>query len=374
MNPLTIIPFVLYISTVLSQPLMVATQNRVDLSRFRQLVLNNPGPSRVLITQTQDPPSQQRTLLIPNNAAFAAYEAKYGRPVESTPQTILSALLAYHTLNGPLTDIQLSQPGGLSAPSSLIDTTYNQRIPALQMPGPKDGQVVLLTQVAGLGRFSKRGQMNPLYAQSGLGDQVGVETTGYDWDGGRWHVVDGFLTLPITCSRTMAAVNLSRLLASLNRASLIRELDTAVNVTYLAPYDKAFSGINSSYPLDDLRNDLRFHILNGSQYSTELKDGQTFTSLQGGEVKVTKTGGDLYFNGVKAVAQDVITNNGVMHVLSKMMEQLNSTNSTDHTIEGKNSTPTTGPVPTFTASGTRSVVDGMLVAAVVAVGVWVGLV
>jgi len=87
----------------------------------------------------------------------------------------------------------------------------------------------------------------------------------------------------------MDAVNLSRLLTWLQRTNLTERLDTSINVTYLSPYNAAFAGINNSYPLDDMLEDLLFHTLPGSIYTTELRDGQIIESLsEGKEVQVTK--------------------------------------------------------------------------------------
>lgn len=192
MIPIRFVPVVLYISTVVSQSpsLMAATENRPDLSMFRQLLINNPGPARTLLSNTPVAPGEGKTLLLPNNDAFANFEQENGTPVEGASENFMSALLNYHTLNGDYTNEQLNQPGGMTAPSALLDDTYNHRVPVTEVAQPKDGQVVLITQVAGLGQFQTRAE-NPLYAQSGLGKQIGVNQTSTDWVGGKFHVVNG---------------------------------------------------------------------------------------------------------------------------------------------------------------------------------------
>lgn len=190
MNPISIAPFILYISTVLSQSLMQATENRSDLSTFRQLLINNPGPARTLLSETPVAPGDEKTLLLPNNDAFIKYAQQNGQTVQGSPEVILSALLSYHTLNGGLTDEQLNQPGGMTAPSGLLDDTYNHRVLVNETAQPQDGQIVLITQVAGLGQFPARAN-NPIYAQSGLGNQISVDQASSGWTGGLFHVVDG---------------------------------------------------------------------------------------------------------------------------------------------------------------------------------------
>ncbi|KAF8242775.1 Fasciclin-domain-containing protein [Wilcoxina mikolae CBS 423.85] len=351
MNPISFVPLFLCISAVLSQspPLMAATENRPDLSMFRQLMINNPVPARTLLSNTQVPPEQQRTLMIPSNDAFLKYEQRFGQPVQGAPEAILSALFNYHTLNGAFTDQQLNQPGGMTAPSGLLDDTYNHRIPVNQLPQPNDGQVVLITQVAGLGHFQARAN-NPLYAQSGLGDQISMDQASSSWSGGLFRVVDGYAT------------KLTRLLGSLDHTNLTGTLDNLRNVTCLAPYDIAFAigDPDKTLPMDTLKGALLYHTLPGAAYTTTLKDGEIIKSAQGGMVLVTKKeNGDIYFNDAKVIAQNVITNNGVIHVLDKIMSPLNATIPPAPT----NTTPIPSAVPTFTESSSTTIYHGMNIAA-----------
>lgn len=50
-------------------------------------------------------------------------------------------------------------------------------------------------------------------------------------------------------------------------------------------------------------------------YSTTLKDGQTLKTLAGSVITITIKNGEVFANGVKVVAADVLVANGVVHVI-----------------------------------------------------------
>lgn len=52
-------------------------------------------------------------------------------------------------------------------------------------------------------------------------------------------------------------------------------------------------------------------------FSTDLSDGQELTTLGGGKLTIRIKGGMYYVNGAKVTMANVITNNGVVHVIDK---------------------------------------------------------
>jgi transforming growth factor-beta-induced protein len=79
-------------------------------------------------------------------------------------------------------------------------------------------------------------------------------------------------------------------------------------------------------------------------YSNFLTDGQVITSAAGLDVTVRLVDADIYFNDAKVISPNVVTNNGLIHVLDRVM----SANGTAPAPGGGGGTTTTGATPTPT--------------------------
>jgi uncharacterized surface protein with fasciclin (FAS1) repeats len=53
--------------------------------------------------------------------------------------------------------------------------------------------------------------------------------------------------------------------------------------------------------------------------AADLKDGQQLTTIQGEKLTVKTTGGKVTVNGANVVQADVMSNNGVAHVIDKVL-------------------------------------------------------
>lgn len=133
-----------------------------------------------------------------------------------------------------------------------------------------------------------------------------------------------FLTLPKTCTDTMAGNKngLTTLSNSLTRTNLTDVLNDFANVTCLAPTNVAFTNAGSpdtSLDVPTLSGALKFHTIAGAQYSVGLRDGEVLTSVGGPKIVVrVDTKGNIWFNDAMVIQPNVITNNGVIHVLDKV--------------------------------------------------------
>jgi uncharacterized surface protein with fasciclin (FAS1) repeats len=92
------------------------------------------------------------------------------------------------------------------------------------------------------------------------------------------------------------------------------------DVTIFAPTDGAFdaaestiSGLNE----DGTRSALTYHVAKGVGYSTDFINGQVIPTVNGKSLSVTVTNGTVYINGAKIVKSDLLTRNGVIHVIDK---------------------------------------------------------
>lgn len=93
-------------------------------------------------------------------------------------------------------------------------------------------------------------------------------------------------------------------------------------------------------------------------YSTYVSDGEVLQSLAGFNVTVAKVNGDIYFNDAKVISPNVLTNNGLIHVLDKVMSPNGTapaaTATTTSTATATTTTSTGTGAGTTTGSSTAS--------------------
>jgi len=119
---------------------------------------------------------------------------------------------------------------------------------------------------------------------------------------------------------TAKKVNLNGLLTALRRTDLMDFVDTTPRITCFAPSDAAFNRSGSpdqNLSPDLLTKALKYHTLNGDYigYTSTWKDGQKLTTLTGDSVVVKRAEGFWWVNDVKVLRANVLTSNGVAHVL-----------------------------------------------------------
>jgi len=90
-------------------------------------------------------------------------------------------------------------------------------------------------------------------------------------------------------------------------------------------------------------------------YSTYIpSSGLTMQSLAGLPVTIAKVNGDIYFNDAKVISPNVLTNNGLIHVLDRVMSPNGTAPAATATTTGT-ATATTGTgTPTGSGTGTGS--------------------
>lgn len=104
-------------------------------------------------------------------------------------------------------------------------------------------------------------------------------------------------------------------------AGLGETLDNTPKLTVFAPTDEAFAAINvgGDTPKDDITKALARHVItNTVGYSTILEDGQEFETFGGETIKVTVKDGEVWVNNAKVVIANVLTENGVVHVIDSV--------------------------------------------------------
>ncbi|MCA9865484.1 MAG: fasciclin domain-containing protein [Anaerolineales bacterium] len=100
--------------------------------------------------------------------------------------------------------------------------------------------------------------------------------------------------------------------------------------TVFVPRDAAFTALDNANPaalgflLGDpegaLTDVLLYHVIPGKVMASDLVDGETLTTLQGGELTVdVRTNGDVFINGARVVTADIPAKNGVIHVINQVL-------------------------------------------------------
>ena len=245
-------------------------------------------------------PDASLTVFAPTDDAFAVI-----------PPAVLDMLLADPT--GDLTQILLYHVVGSTALST--DLSTGMMIETLQ------GDEVMVTISNGVVKINDATVvMADLVASNGV-----------------VHVVDAVIqALPET---VLDVVVNSESHNTLEAAVLAAGLDGALSdpdasLTVFAPTDDAFAVIPPAVldmlladPTGDLTQILLYHVVGSTALSTDLSTGMMIETLQGDEVMVTITNGVVKINEATVVVADILTYNGVVHVVDAVIE--NTTSSID---------------------------------------------
>jgi uncharacterized surface protein with fasciclin (FAS1) repeats len=117
------------------------------------------------------------------------------------------------------------------------------------------------------------------------------------------------------------------LVAAVKQAGLVETLSGAGPFTVFAPTNTAFDAVPKS-ALDklmtdagkkDLSNILTYHVVAGNYKAADLKDGQKLKTVQGKELMVKITGGKVMINDSEVTTADVVSSNGITHVINKVL-------------------------------------------------------
>ena len=117
------------------------------------------------------------------------------------------------------------------------------------------------------------------------------------------------------------------LVAAVKAAGLAETLSGAGPFTVFAPTNEAFAKLpagtvdNLIKPemKKDLISVLTYHVVPGALKAADLKDGMKLKPVQGKELMVSVTDGKVMVNGATVTTADVISSNGVTHVIDGVL-------------------------------------------------------
>ncbi|HVP52314.1 MAG TPA: fasciclin domain-containing protein [Terriglobales bacterium] len=125
----------------------------------------------------------------------------------------------------------------------------------------------------------------------------------------------------------VSAGSFQTLARALQAADLVDTMKGPGPFTVFAPTDEAFAKLPAG-TLDDLlkpenkdklRAILTYHVVAGKVPSTKVVTLSSVKTVNGQEVKITATGGDVMVDNARVVKADIPAANGVIHVIDAVL-------------------------------------------------------
>ncbi|KAF2396375.1 beta-Ig-H3/fasciclin [Trichodelitschia bisporula] len=283
--------------------LLAATASAQSLAS----VLTNPAVSELAAVLSAYPAivktlsgAKDITILAPANGARGLRQLAGAAKYEKYAPGLTEATLTYHVLKGAIPASAV--PANAFVETLLTNGNYSavtggQRVQATK----KDGKVVFI---------------------SGGGAKSTVTAADIKFDGGVIHLIDAVLQPPQAPSIVARAGGLTTLASTLASQGLAKTVDGLKGITIFAPTNAAFdaaSGLIETLSKEQLAGALTYHVVKAVAYSTDVKDGLEVPTVQGKTLKITVKGGSVYVNKAKVIKTDILTKNGVVHVIDGVL-------------------------------------------------------
>ncbi|KAI0382526.1 FAS1 domain-containing protein [Hypomontagnella monticulosa] len=157
-----------------------------------------------------------------------------------------------------------------------------------------------------------------LRISAGLGQITNVIKGDIPYDGGLIHITDSYFKTPESLSSTSQVTGQTAFANLLSSSNTSKTLDTTPSVTVFLPLNAAINNANSSLPPSQLISD---HVVAGTvSYLPDLKDGTVLTTQRGELLAISVRSGRYYVNGGLITQANLILENGVAHVVNKVLK------------------------------------------------------
>jgi TRAP-type transport system periplasmic protein len=131
---------------------------------------------------------------------------------------------------------------------------------------------------------------------------------------------------PDIVDTAIAAGSFTTLVSLVQAAGLVDTLKSPGPFTVFAPTDEAFAAVPKETldalgadPTGALASVLTYHVVAGQVMSTDITDGMEAETVEGSTIKLTIKDGMVYVNDAKVVQADIVTSNGVIHVIDAVL-------------------------------------------------------
>ena len=145
------------------------------------------------------------------------------------------------------------------------------------------------------------------------------------------------VALPLSVAGTVKAADIvdtavsagsfNTLVAAVQAADLVETLKGEGPFTVFAPTDEAFAALPAGTVEELLKPEnkdrlvavLTYHVVPGKVMAADVAGISTATTVQGAEIAVQTQGGVVMINDATVVQADVAADNGVIHVIDKVI-------------------------------------------------------
>lgn len=132
---------------------------------------------------------------------------------------------------------------------------------------------------------------------------------------------------PNIVETAVAAGSFDTLVAAVKAADLVETLSGEGPFTVFAPTDDAFAKLpegtiaNLLKPENKamLQSILTYHVVAGKVPASKVVKLQKATTVQGGDVSISVDDGTVSLNNAKVVKADIMTSNGIIHVIDTVL-------------------------------------------------------
>lgn len=187
-----------------------------------------------------------------------------------------------------------------------------------------------LSLAMGVAILAMTSACNSTKTDSSMGDTTAADTTMADTTMKEAGVmVGGAMMVPSKniVENAMGSTDHTTLVAAVKQAGLVETLSGTGPFTVFAPTNAAFAmvpkatldGLMKPEMKADLTKILTYHVVPGALKAADLKDGQELTTVQGGKLMVSIKDGVVMINGAKVTIADVVSSNGVTHVIDGVL-------------------------------------------------------
>ncbi|NJN57604.1 MAG: fasciclin domain-containing protein [Leptolyngbyaceae cyanobacterium SL_5_9] len=121
------------------------------------------------------------------------------------------------------------------------------------------------------------------------------------------------------------AGSFSTLVTAIKAANLVDTLKGAGPFTVFAPTDEAFAKLPAGTvdallkDIPKLKQILTYHVVSGKVMASDVVKLKSATTVEGSDVKINATNGNVKINDATVATADVAADNGVIHIIDTVL-------------------------------------------------------